>query len=644
LSRKLLLKLSFLFILLLVACASNRWATQIDWQDFSLPETPTRDQYPHTPAIILLDEGQLEVSSRQNVGSSSFIRKTIIKVLKAAGKEYANVMIPFSPNTVVSDIKARTISADSQITVLHEENIFDVNLYPRYIFYSDIRAKIFTLPAVDEGSIIEYTYTKTFPNRTYLHNWVFQSEIPTLISRFTLTIPYDWEYKSQNYYIDLEPFKEAHGPEKTSTYTWEARDIPEFLPEPSMPPASRFFKRIEFSPSFAKDWSEIGKWYFQLAQARMEPDQPLKNFTEQLVTNLSDEREILARIYNFVQQKIRYVAISIGIGSFQPHFAAETFRQRYGDCKDMSTLIVAMARAAGIKAWPVLISTYQNGPVDTAHVSYTQFNHIIACAQLNDSQLVWMDATDKTCPFGALPWYDQGRWVFAVQDSGKARFIQTPLNPPERNSLRREWQLELQTDGSLTGSVEFVFSGAKQDIERRFLENIHPHLQEQWLFPMLTLFCPGAVLDSFKITDLDSFDKPLQIHFRFHVSNFVNQRPEDLILEGTILKQKTYETLFPDKPRKFPVHLRFLEKETDFITFHFPPDIDIQYLPKDQLITNSFGEYELKFITSEKTLNIYRLFKTKQIRIMNLDYQDWCRFLQAIAVIERDKIIFTKKN
>ena len=83
----------------------------------------------------------------------------------------------------------------------------------------------------------------------------------------------------------------------------------------------------------------------------MQPTVTLKNFTESLLAGAETDREKLERIFTFVQQKIRYVAVSIGIGSYQPHFAEDVFQNRYGDCKDMSTLIVALARAAGIPAY-----------------------------------------------------------------------------------------------------------------------------------------------------------------------------------------------------------------------------------------------------------------------------------------------------
>lgn len=631
----------FLILLaLLPGCAGNQhWATKIQWQDFTLDQTPTQSDYPDASAVVLLNEGKFNAAARKNTPLSVFKQKTIVKILNAEGKKYANIAIPYSSQSKVLNIKARTISPNGKITVLKKENIYDVNLYPNFVLYSDIRAKTFTFPAVDTGSILEYSFTKEINSITYWNNWVFQRSIPTQISRFSLKIPSSWEYQAQTYFVDIEPAVKKLISLKKNQYMWEMRNIPEFIPEPSMPATSRRLQRIEFSPAFIKDWQGIGNWYHNLADERMEPDPALQAFTDALLAGLTDEKSKLERIFNFVQQKIRYVSISIGIGSYQPHFAADIFENRYGDCKDMTTLIVAMARAAGLSAWPALISTYQNGAVDTLLVSQAQFNHAIACAQLPDSQLVWMDGTDKNCAFGKLPWYDQGCQVLLVQELDQAKFIKTPVCSGDQNVLRREWVLDLQKNGALTGTADFFYNGVLQQVERRLLKKIHPQLREQYFASRLIEMCPSAVMDSFKIANLENIKPALSLHFHFQVPDFVVPSQGKFILDGTILPQQTYTAFFPTKKRQFPVSLKFLEKNVDFITLHLPDQAEISYLPKEHLLFNEMGEYEIRYSLNENSLMFYRKFATKKQIIPVAEYADWRQFLQKAALCDRDKII-----
>lgn len=634
---------NFLFIktlwllALLGGCAStNRWSTQIDWKDLSLAETPTAADYPNLPAVILLDEGSLEVFD--NLGYSTMTHRTVIKILTRSGFRFANITIPYASETEVTSIQARTIDPSGKITALDPKNIFDVNLYPEFMIYSDVRAKIFTLPAVEVGCVIEYTFTKRFSSRNYWNAWAFQQEIPTRHSRFSLKIPAEWEYRVQNYFIDIAPRKENPTSSNTQHYVWEARNIPEYLIEPAMPPLSRIQQRIEFSPAFVKSWTDIGKWYWQLANERMEPDATLKNFTETLLAGAATEQEKLERIFNFVREKIRYVSVSIGIGSYQPHFAGEIFKNRYGDCKDMTTLIVALARAAGISVAPVLISTWYNGEVDTLLVSQAQFNHAIAVAHLADKSSIWLDATDKHTPFGDLPWYDQNQLALVVQ-ADTAVFARTPVQPATANQIRRDWDLSLSSAGHLSGLVKMQFTGAPAATQRRALELLHPKINEQLLATELVEVCPGAQLDSLKILHLAESQLPLQIQLYFKAPHFTSVTEGGMVVPAAFFGQTDYSTIFPGASRNHPIEIRFPERRLDFISLKLAPELEMVTKPRNQFVQTDFGEYELHYSTGT-TLEIFRRFQTKSREIFPPDYPGWKAFLDQVSRSDRTPVFF----
>lgn len=621
-------------IFIFSGCAStSRWAQKVEWDDFSLAETPTAADYPEMPAVVLLDDGELEVFEK--MGYARFKRRTIIKILNRNGSKFANISIPYASKTEVTEIRARTIHPSGEITILAEDDIYDVNMHPEFMLYSDVRAKKFTLPAVDVGCIIEYTFTKRFANQTYWSNWVFQQDIPTRISRFSLKIPHGWEYRSQNYFIDVEPQKVSAPAANTSHYVWEARDIPEYLVEPNMPPLSRTRQRIEFSPAFVDSWQDIGNWFWKLADKRMQPTASLKAFTESLLKGAKTDREKLERIFNFVRQKIRYVAVSIGIGSYQPHFAEDIFHNRYGDCKDMSVLIVALARAAEIPAAPALISTHYNGAVDTLLVSQTQFNHAIACAYLPDGEWVWMDATDKHTPFGELPWYDQDCLVLPVFAADSAKFIRTPAVTADANQVRREWELTLSGRGTLSGKVKIQYSGAHALVQRRMLEKYHPRINEQMLATHLAEICPAARLDSFKVRQFKSIKKPLEMQLYFEAPDFAAPGAGQIALSAGLIRQTDYSNFFPNDLRHYPIELRYPEKKTDFIELKLSPEIEIIFTPRNQLVQTDFGDYELVYSTTENTLQIYRQFRIKTRQVIVPDYRKWKKFLSRISHCDR---------
>lgn len=634
------------FCILYFACAgTGRWANRIEWPDYKFESTPTQANYPDAEAILLLDEGKMIAHISTIQASSIFTQHKIIKILNRHGKQWADITIPYSSQTRVKNIKARTISPSGKITMLDKKRIFDINLYPNFIFYSDIRAKRFSMPAVENGCIIEYSYKKEINNVTYWNRWPFQHSIPTLISRYTLRIPSKWEYKVQSYQMHAKAsISEKQVDGSKIEHIWEERNIPPFLPEVAMPAVSDIVKHLAFSPAFVSKWNDISNWFYNLTSERMLPNERIKSFTNKLISGKKYEKEILKRLFQFVRDNIRYVAIEIGIGGYQPHFASETFHNRYGDCKDMAALLIAMIDAAAMKAYPALVSTQLNGEVDTALASHNQFNHVIVNAVLSDSQVVWMDPTDKDCAFGELPWYDQGVEVFVVKNADEYEFIRTPFNEPNQNLYQTKWFAHLDSLGELKGKCRVTIHGVPAQLNRCNLGSMNPGLRKQWLENEIASNCPSASLDSFYISNLKTPQKPISIQIDFHAPNFASIDSNLVILEGSIFRRAQYEDIFTATDRKYSVIFNYLQKRKDFVTLTLPNGYKVIRAPKPEKISCEWADYEINYRFYENKLELFRFFQLKQQQVPKDDYINMRAFFQKIGSKERHKIIFENSH
>ncbi len=173
----------------LLSCAFSNWSTRVSWPDIDASHIPHQRDFPDAGAVILLDEGSMEILGGGGLALSVFEQHRVVKIFNPSGHRFAYVVIPYGSGTDVAGIQARTIDPDGKITVLNENNIFDVSLYPNFIFFSDQRARLFTLPGIVDGSIVEYRYRLSFPQHMFWHSWVFQDDVPTLLSRFSLLKP-----------------------------------------------------------------------------------------------------------------------------------------------------------------------------------------------------------------------------------------------------------------------------------------------------------------------------------------------------------------------------------------------------------------------------------------------------------------------
>ncbi|HFE53817.1 MAG TPA: DUF3857 domain-containing protein, partial [Bacteroidetes bacterium] len=281
-------RLYLLFVLLfgtlgLVSCAhQGGWPKQLHWEGLDLAGLPTQGDFPNASAVIVLDEAEMDVLSGSQLPLSIFERHRVIKILDCRGLRYANVVIPYDSKSRVEKIQARTISPDGRITELESKDIFDVSLYPQYIWYSDQRAKIFAFPNVEVGSILEYRYSMTIGNLTFWHSWVFQADDPVLLSRFKLVSPAEWDVDYKVYGMDVKPEVRKAPKGFRSTYVWTARNVSPLKPEFGMPPLRECTARLAIAPAGMKSWRDVGKWYGDLIQPQMKADQAISQLVERL--------------------------------------------------------------------------------------------------------------------------------------------------------------------------------------------------------------------------------------------------------------------------------------------------------------------------------------------------------------------------
>jgi len=159
------------------------------------------------------------------------------------------------------------------------------------------------------------------------------------------------------------------------------------------------------------------------------------------------------------------VGLEFGIAGFRPHAAEEIFNNKYGDCKDKATLLLAMYKVAGIPAYYALIGTREMGKLEE-NIPMSQFNHAIVLAEV-EGEMVWLDPTAEIASYGETPGENQEKLAL-VFFSEKTKFLRVPLKSPEENRLRTEMVIDINLDASIDVQMEMLTSGATDMNMRTF--------------------------------------------------------------------------------------------------------------------------------------------------------------------------------
>ena len=249
--------------------------------------------------------------------------------------------------------------------------------------------------------------------------------------------------------------------------TWAARDLPKIHGEEFAADSNGVYMSVLVaSPT---TWTDIGKWYATNAKSRYTLTPAVESKLAGVLSGSKTFDDSLRAVHKWVAQDVRYVAISLGMGGYQPRAPNDVVTTGFGDCKDKATLFVAALNRMGITAFPVILNS--SGGVKRDLPSIEQFDHAIAAyKRKGSSSYEYADLTADLTPLGELPFDEQGAFGLVVHPDGVTEEITLPRAPIAHNrrdthivgtigaDLMFDGVYEETATGALQGSLRGAFS------------------------------------------------------------------------------------------------------------------------------------------------------------------------------------------
>ena len=472
---------------------------------------PSALAYPNATKATLLDLADITVRPD---GTASTITRQAVKVFnKLARERESEVKIPYTGGyEKVKILRARTIRPDGSVINVRPEDIRDHELNDEQGEYSDARVISFSMPAVEEGCILDYEYQTTQTSSkmpgNFWTDWYFQSGTdPVVLSRLTVTSPKNMKLNELYKNTAVRPKSVDSADGKSVTQTWEARNVAPLDIEPMMPPADKVIPTVHLST--VPTWQSVADWYSGMAKDRSVANDTVKARAIALTKDLKTPEEKAKAIFYYVEEKTRYVALEFGQGAYQPRAASVTCDTQYGDCKDMATLLVTMLNDVGITAHPVLLKVQPTESSRTDPPSPSAFNHAICLAEIGGKKF-WLDATAQVVPWGEIPSGDRGADAFVMR-SGKGTFETIPYATAEENRRDVLAKLALSPDGSAKGTIEMQGNGEWDLFMRTQFSYMTPDRVRPFMQSMAQGIGPNARVTDYKVSDVSNKDQPVKI-------------------------------------------------------------------------------------------------------------------------------------
>src|SRR5580692_9743649 len=275
-------------------------------------------------------------------------------------------------------------------------------------------------------------------------------------------------------------------------------------------------------------WEQIGRWYADLEKDRRAPSPEVRAKAEELTKGLSSDLDKTEALYDYVAKNFRYVSLSLGVGRYQPHSAADVLHNQYGDCKDKHTLLASLLEAEGLHASSVLINSSRK--LDPDVPSPSQFDHVITMLPL-DHQEVWMDTTAEVAPFRLLAFSLRNKLALVIPADGSAPHLEeTPADTPMPDSEVSEIEGKVNEIGKLEAHVHYTFRGDEELMLRSIFRRV-PEAQWQRVVENVNAGMGGDITN-LKVSDPAATREPFTMSYDVAKPNFLDwsKKKSDLIL------------------------------------------------------------------------------------------------------------------
>jgi hypothetical protein len=403
----------------------------------------------------------------------------------------------------------------------------------------------------------------------------------------------------------------------------------------------------------AASWETLGKWYDQLTTGRRNPNPELSEKARQLTSGKTDFDGKVRALASFLQSDVRYVAIEIGIGGYQPHPAQDVFRARYGDCKDKATLLSSMLHEVGVESDYVIVNTYRG----TVHPDLPSpvFNHMILAIEVpprtstdlygtvvtakNGKRYLIFDPTDPYTPLGELRGDLQDTYGLLVAD-GHGELIHTPLLAPDANLLVRTGHFTLGEDGALAGEIVEDRSGDHAWQERVALIHANEQERAQQIEWRLSRSLQGFTLERTDIQQLDQIQQKLIISLKLTDPGYGQVRGPLMLLRPRVLGEKGFA--LERKPRQYPFQFESKSRETDMFEIELPKEYAVEDVPDPVKVDAGFATYQSKVEVEGSKVRYSREFVRRDVLIGPEHTEELRKFLGTIGADEAAVVVLKR--
>jgi transglutaminase-like putative cysteine protease len=521
------------------------------------------------------------------------------------------------------------------------------------IFYDDSYNYSFDFPAVTVGGRTQLRYRMVNPDPRFISGYLLPSYLSQLKTTFSIrTSPgVELAYTVINDQKGTVKFEKS---EKGGFvwYKWSMSDVPPLASEPAGPPVRYYAPHVVcYVKSFQgkrgkipvlSGLDDLNRWYYEFVK-----DLPATGTAEmnavvsELKAKSEDELSFVKNVYGWVQDNIKYIAFEQGMRGLIPHAGSYVFEKRYGDCKDMASIIINLLAMGGVKSYYTWIGTrdipYKYSEYPTPFVD----NHMIATYIAADGKYYHLDGTDSYLPFGLPSSMIQGKEAMIVWDESKYKVVTVPEIPMEVNEMKDAMWISIDK-GSLTGRGSCSLTGfAKANAAYRLDRNNQQEIRDY----MVRLIGKGSnkfILDDYGVAHVEAKDKPIMLDYKFSIQDYF-QKVGDEVYINLNLSKDFFNSYINMDLRKTPVEVDYKYISDQVIELELPAHLKVEYLPASTRYDDKILSYEISYEARPNSIVYSRKIGVNYLMLKQEEFAAWNQSVRKLSEAYKETIILKEK-
>ncbi len=638
-----------LLLVLLIGQFGSTFAQKVDPNEVAIYAA----QYPEEQAIFLkyYQDVDIQISGDSLLVTAKHLHETLH--LGTKSNVYAKDGIYSSSFYKTNSISAKTLIPDKRkftiIPVTEFKDSFDKN---SNIFYDDSKFTNFIFPAVQPGAHTILEYEQQIKDPKFLSSFLFQNYLPVAHSKYTVTID-----KGIDMFFDI--VNDPNGMVKRNvvqtdnrtTYIFEYENAEKLRIEGDAPAVRYTAPHVV---SIVKEYAVEGEkikvlsttddlfaWYSQFIKGLKDANYDnIKQVLDGLIGENDTELMKVEKIFHWVQNNIKYIAFEDGMRGLIPHNAEYVCDKRYGDCKDMATIVVNMLNAAGVEAYFTWIGTRDIPYQYTKYPSPLVDNHMIA-TYIHDSKYYFLDATSQYSSYKLPSSMTQGKEALIALSETEFEIKTVPVIAKEQN-LKKDSAHYTLKDGQLLGTGKVTFGGYPKVFNTYNLIKSNQKAVDEFVTRFLNRGSNKCFVDQYDIEHLDDLEQPIEITYNLRIEDYYRTIGNKVYINLNLEKNLVNDII--EDTRKLPIENEFKYVHENIAVLEIPEGYEVKNLPESVIYNNKVFGFDLSYQLQGNKIILTRKLFVDYLILETEDFKTWNEGIKRLAEASRDALILEKEG